>query len=212
MRSNPRDRRGPDRASGSGTPAGLESRPDESFRRLFEGHYRKVFLFFIRRGFPEEECEDLAQEVFLRVHKHLGSFRGEARVETWLFQIAANLYRNTLRGRAALKRQALEIVLDEAVLMASPEPPGPLREAAEPGPFDLVLAKERSRILHGAIEELPCQMRRCLLLRVDQDLKYREIAELLRISIETVKAHLFQARQLLRIRLGAEFAEEGAWW
>ncbi len=51
-------------------------------------------------------------------------------------------------------------------------------------------------------------MRRCLLLRVDQDLKYREIAELLRISIETVKAHLFQARQLLRVRLETDFAEE----
>jgi RNA polymerase sigma-70 factor, ECF subfamily len=198
--SNPRERRG------------LESGPDESFRRLFEEHYRKVFLFFVRRGFPDDECEDLAQEVFLRVHKHLGSFRGEARVETWLFQIAANLYRNTLRGKAALKRQALEVVLNEEAVPAAPEPAGPLHEAAEPGPFEQVLAKERSRILHGAIEELPCQMRRCLLLRVDQDLKYREIAELLRISIETVKAHLFQARQLLRIRLGAEFAEDGAWW
>ena len=191
---------------------GLETGPDESFRRLFEEHYRKVFLFFIRHGFPDDESEDLAQEVFLRVYKHLDSFRGEARVETWLFQIAANLYRNTLRGRAALKRQALEIVLNEEAILAAPEPTGPLYEAAEPGPFEVVLAKERSRILHGAIDELPSQMRRCLLLRVDQDLKYREIAELLRISIETVKAHLFQARQLLRIRLGAEFAEEGAWW
>lgn len=199
MGSNPSDRRG------------LESGPDESFRRLFEEHYRKVFLFFIRRGFPDDESEDLAQEVFLRVYTHLGSFRGEARVETWLFQIAANLYRNTLRGRAALKRRALEVVLNEEAVLAAPEP-GPLREAAEPGPFELVLAKERSRILHGAIDELPGQMRRCLLLRIDQDLKYREIADLLRISIETVKAHLFQARQLLRVRLGVEFAEEGAWW
>ena len=206
LRSSSRDRGGPGCAPGNGTG------PEEGFRQIFDEHYRKVFLFFVRRGFPEEECEDLAQEVFLRVYKHLDSFRGEARVETWLFQIAANLYRNTLRGRAALKRHALEVVLDEAVLIASPEPTGPLREPAEPGPFELVFAKERSRILRRAIEELPSQMRRCLLLRIDQDLKYREIAELLRISIETVKAHLFQARQLLRVRLGADFAEEGAWW
>ena len=67
--------------------------------------------------------------------------------------------------------------------------------------------RERREALARALEGLPPQMRQVLTLRIDQDLKYREIAEVLQISIETVKAHLFQARQRLRTELGEEYGQ-----
>lgn len=176
--------------------------PEECLRQLFEMHYRRVFAFFAGKGFPEEECNDLVQETFLRAFTKLGTFRGECRFTTWLFQIMGNVRSNALRDRAAQKRQGQEVPLE---VLADPESPGELVRGLaveEPSSLDRILASERSRRLRNAIQGLPNQMRRCVELRVEQDLKYRDIAEALEVSIDTVKAHLFQARHILRGELG----------
>jgi RNA polymerase sigma factor (sigma-70 family) len=67
--------------------------------------------------------------------------------------------------------------------------------------------KERREALAQGIQELPPQMRQVLALRIERELKHREIAAVLRISVDTVKAHLFQARQRLRAVLGEDFGE-----
>jgi len=180
---------------------------EEIFRQLFHAYFRQVHAFFSRRGFPADLCQDLAQETFLKVHKGLPTFRREARFETWLFQIAANLYRNTLRSQSTQKREAQEVSLDE---IAEHEPAcGCLSTEGESseGPLAQVLTEEQARVLRSALEGLPTQMRRCVLLRVDQDLRYREIADLMRVSIDTVKAHLYQARQQLKGKLAGYFAD-----
>ena len=74
--------------------------------------------------------------------------------------------------------------------------------------LDAVLLKERRGQLEEAIRELPRQMRRCLVLRVYRELSYREIATALKLSIDTVKAHLFQARKKLKERLNDLDLEE----
>jgi RNA polymerase sigma-70 factor (ECF subfamily) len=70
------------------------------------------------------------------------------------------------------------------------------------------LAGEQRAVLRQALAELPPKMRRCVLLRIDQDLKYREIAALLRVSIETVKSQLSQARDRLEAEVGRYFARQ----
>lgn len=181
---------------------------EESFGQIFVAFYRPVYSFFLRRGFPSEECYDLAQETFLRVSKSLQTFRHESSFESWLFKIAANIYRNTLRGQSALKREAQEVSLDEITEHTGGEGEGVLAwSTAENGPLDGVLEQERQRILRQALDSLPAQMRRCVLLRVDRDLRYREIADLMRVSIDTVKAHLYQARQQLKGKLGDYFGD-----
>lgn len=182
---------------------------DEAFRQIFETYYRPVYAFFLRRGFPSEECYDLAQDTFLRVSRGLESFRRESSFESWLFKVAANIYRNTLRGQAALKREADEVSLDEMTEQAAGggREPAPALSSGDPNALDGMLAEERQRILRSALDALPAQMRRCVLLRIDRDLKYREIAELMTVSIDTVKAHLYQARQQLKLKLGDYFGD-----
>lgn len=182
---------------------------EESFRQIFLTYYRPVYAFFLRRGFPAEECYDLSQDTFLRVSKSLQTFRHESSFESWLFKISANIYRNKLREQAALKREAQEVSLDDLT-----EPMGPWEggaglslSAPESGALSGMLEQERQRLLRSALDSLPVQMRRCVLLRIDQDLRYREIAELLRVSIDTVKAHLYQARQQLKGKLGDYFGD-----
>jgi RNA polymerase sigma-70 factor (ECF subfamily) len=182
---------------------------EETFRQLYVLHFRSVYRFFARRGFGPDECLDLAQETFLRVHEHLGAFRGDARFETWLFKIATNLYRNRLRTLATLKRHAQEVPLDSAPEgdLSAGRPEANLPATREPGPLCDVLAEERLKLLRNAMDQLPAQMRRCVLLRVEGDFKYREIAHLMQVSVDTVKAHLFQARQQLKGRLADYFSD-----
>jgi RNA polymerase sigma-70 factor (ECF subfamily) len=179
---------------------------EESFRSIFRHYYRLVRSFFKKRGFSEEECDDLAQETFIRVHRNLERFRGDSTFETWLFQVTANVYRNELRSRAAATREKAEASLKEAALSRK-EPDVNASESSTEDPLDLYLTEERAEVLRQAMEELPPQMRRCVELRVQRDLKYREIAVLMGVSIDTVKAHLFQARQLLKPKLGSYFKE-----
>jgi RNA polymerase sigma-70 factor (ECF subfamily) len=180
--------------------------PEESFRRLFDLYYPKVYHFFAKRGFPPEDCLDLTQETFLGIYRGISSFRGEARFESWLFSIAANVYRKKLRWGMANKRKGWEVTLDapgetDPVMAES----AGARAPAPSRPEGRLLAKERQQLLREAVEELPDQMRKCLILRVYHDLKYREIAAVMRLSIDTIKAHLFQARQRVKERLGHDF-------
>jgi RNA polymerase sigma-70 factor, ECF subfamily len=170
---------------------------EEDFRRLFDLFYPRLVCFFARRGFPPQDCLDLTQETFLGIYRGIGSFRRDSRFETWLFSIATNAFRKRLRWGVAGKREGREVSL---------EPAEDARDEA-PVPGEDALRKERSRLLREAVEKLPEQMRRCLVLRVYQEMKYREIAALLRLSPETVKVHLFQARRRLREELGPYFAD-----
>jgi RNA polymerase sigma-70 factor (ECF subfamily) len=182
---------------------------DETFRQIYLLYFRKVYHFFARRGFSADECMDLSQETFLRVHNHLATFRRESRFEAWLFKIATNLYRNRVRTLTTLKRRAQEVPFDAAaegeLTAALPEPA--LTAAGEQGPLREVLSEECAQLLRAAMDDLPAQMRRCVLLRVEGDFKYREIADLMQVSIDTVKSHLFQARQQLKGRLADYFAD-----
>lgn len=180
--------------------------PEERFRRLYEIFAGPLSRFFSNRGFAPEDCVELTQETFLGIYTGLGSFRGEAGFETWMWKIAHNAYRKRRRWWATEKRAADEVPLDEVG-----EPEGAVARAlagSDPGPDQEALDHERSRLLRQAIDRLPAQMRKCLALRVYQDLKYREIAVVLRLSVETVKAHLFQARQRLQAELGVYFHED----
>ncbi|HVS00535.1 MAG TPA: sigma-70 family RNA polymerase sigma factor [Thermoanaerobaculia bacterium] len=177
---------------------------EESFRRLCGLYSRPLFHFFAKRGFPREDCLDLTQETFLGIYKGVGSFRREAGFETWLWKIATNAFRKRLRHGTADKRYGQEVSLD-----TGEAPEGEARElpAGTPAPGEDLLREERARLLRAAIERLPEQMRRCLQLRVYRDMKYREIAVLMRLSPETVKVHLFQARKRLQQELGNYFRE-----
>ena len=190
--------------------AGL--RREENFHRLFDLYHGRVFHFFAKRGIPPEDCRDLTQETFVGIYKGVGSFRGEAEFDTWLFKIASNIYRKRLRWGAAEKRAGTGVALDSlgdsdaAVLGDGPGEIPAIPAAGDP-PDRRVLDTERSRLLRAAVQTLPDQMRKCLILRVYYDLKYREIAAALRISIDTVKAHLFQARLRIKESLGDYFRD-----
>lgn len=173
----------------------------ENFQKFFDEHYDVVFYWFRRQGLDPETGRDLAQETFMAAYKGFDSFRGEASPRTWALRIARNRFRNHLRDNATQKRKH-----QEAAPVESKDGDIEVLEVADPkapNPESDLLDREKNKELHGALDALPTQMRQCLELRLS-DLKYREIAAIMDISVETVKSHLYQARQRLRKDLGGE--------
>jgi RNA polymerase sigma-70 factor, ECF subfamily len=166
--------------------------------RLFR---RRVHGFFAAHGFSADECSDLTQETFVRVFAGIEGLHSPARFVRWLFEIAANIYRNELRRLGAAKRDAFEESIEDlAATQANGRPDAVMAlSSTAPSPLAGALDRERLAGLRAELDRLPPQMRRCVYLRLYQDLKYREIAALMSISIETVKAHLHQAQKRLKV-------------
>lgn len=180
-------------------------RREENFEKLFHRFRSAVRNFFSRKGFTPEDCRDLTQDVFFRVFKGIGTFRHESRFERWLWEVATNIYLNEVRRRKTEKRDAIEQPLDHPGTDTESGSPQVIAiPADELSPEEDVILQERLEALRSALHELPDQMRRACLLRYEKGLKYQEIAHLMNISIETVKAHLHQARKRLAGRLGSE--------
>lgn len=179
---------------------------DELFKKLFSRHYRRVVQFFVHRNFSSDESEDLAQQTFLRAYEKFATLRDETAGQAWIIAVAINIYRNEIRSRRALKRDAPQAPLDEIVerkLAERPAEPG--FGTAPPDPRQALLDEERSRRLRKALGKLPPRMRMAVFLRIEKGLKYREIAERMNVSVDTIKAQLHQARLRLRELLADDF-------
>ncbi len=165
--------------------------------RLYQGRiYRLVFRMLGDRG----EAEDLAQEVFVTVFKSIHSFRGDAKLSTWMYRVATNHCKNRLKylGRRARghKQEFDEIAdahkLESATMNTS---------VRLPGPDEVATGKETERFIRIALTELPDEQRRLVILRDIENLTYDEIQKLTGLAAGTVKSRLHRARLALARRV-----------
>ena len=139
----------------------------------------------------EEEALDATQEIFLRVWRGLAGFRGEAKLSTWVFQIAWNYLRLHRRRRGRRDRILVPVPDREQLVLEMAPDPGPDPERLATG-GDLLQRVER------AIHRLPELHRVILWLRDGEGRSYQEIADVLDIPVGTVRSRLSRARQALR--------------
>ena len=159
---------------------------EHAFRELVDRYKDLVFGVLGRSGADRSRVEDLAQEVFLRIHRGLPYFRGEAQLGTWIFRIVLNL----LSHERDTRRAAREVPLDDRVPAREPR-------ASDRAATDLEL---RDR-LEKALARLSPQYRVLIAGHYLQDVKYEELAEALDIPVGTVKTHLHRAKKQLRALL-----------
>lgn len=200
----------PTRPPGGGKPpfggtGGGSGKGPEDFEAIFNRHFDEVLRYFLRKGIPRETAKDLTQETFLRVYQNIGEFRAESSLRTWIFSIAENVWLNSARYQNAGKRKGIEISLAAENAPEIPEAQYFKSWGGTPEALEKVLEDERQRKLYEALSRLPKRMRECVLFRVHQDLKYREIADLMGIDIGTVKAQISQAKERLKKELGPYF-------
>jgi RNA polymerase sigma-70 factor, ECF subfamily len=159
---------------------------EQAFAELFRRHGDPVFrlaLSILGQGFATE-AQDVVQEVFLKVHHALASFRGEAEVGSWIYRITFNQAVN-LKARARYRRPHL----DEAALSHA--------ASAEPGPHAQVEAAQRDQALRECIQTLPEVYQSALRLYYWLGASVAEVAALLDVPENTAKSYLHRARQLL---------------
>lgn len=176
---------------------------EESFRVIYQRFYPPVRSFFAKRT-TSEDVLDLTQETFLGIYKGLDRYRWEAAFAGWLFCIAANAHRKWCRRRyrigspygPAAPPGGADAALDDHE---------PVVVDAEKSSLEELLTREQLVRLRSAIEELAPRMQHCLKLRLYQELSYQEIADFLELAIDTVKAHLHQAKKKLRDKLKDDF-------
>lgn len=170
-------------------------RAEENFRRLDQCFRPGLLRYFAYRNF-QTKAEDLCQEVLLKIHEGIHGFAGRSRFSCWVYKIAHNVLANERRSLDAEMRRGREVSL----CPAEEDPPGyaPVLPDKGPSPFDVAAAHELLERLHAALEDLPPQMRRCFYLRVYQGLRFREVADVMHVTIDTVKAQLAEARKRLR--------------
>jgi RNA polymerase sigma-70 factor (ECF subfamily) len=166
-----------------------------AFADLVAEHQRMVVQLAINLLGDRDEALDLSQEVFLRVFRTIGRFRGQSSLRTWIYRIAVNQARN--RHRFWRRRHRA----DQVSLDAHVASHGDLLSAAALGPDRLLAQKELAARLQQALDALPFDQRTAIVLREVDGLSYEEIAFSLGVAIGTVKSRLTRARHTLRLQL-----------
>ena len=153
--------------------------------------YKDLVFALIARSMPDRSrVEDLAQDVFLRIHRGLPYFRGEARLSTWIYRIAANV----CAGHR--DHQAPHVSLDDERTSERVRPVAADRHASD---------LELSDRLDKAIRRLPANQRLLIAAHYLKGVRYEDLAEALRLPLGTVKTQLYRAKQQLRRLLETEF-------
>lgn len=179
------------------------TKKDELFQSLYRRYLPGVVSYFTKFGFDRDKARDLAQDTFVRVYEHMDSWRGEAE---WAFlrTTAQNVALNEIRSRATGKRKGQQVAIDGPKALELPsrdrEPSVRLIEEQE--------QSRQTRDLRKAIQGLPPRLRGPLELRL-LGRSYKDIAATLRLSLDTVKTRIHEAKGKLREMLGDAPEEPG---
>jgi RNA polymerase sigma-70 factor (ECF subfamily) len=173
----------------------------KAFEELVERYKNRIYNLAYRMLGNAEDAYDLVQEVFLLLVRKLPSFRGESRFSTWLYRVALNAcYDRARKGRNHLS-------LQESPGEDLPELGETLADDRAVSPEEnMERAEIRSRV-QEAISKLPPKFRQVVVLHDIQGYDYREVAEILGISLGTVKSRLNRARNRLARELSGYWAE-----
>jgi len=141
---------------------------------------KMLALFGSMLGLPNEQCRELVSDVYVKAFKNIQSFRGDAKVTTWLSTIATNIARDYIRARA---KQDAHIPIED--------------EHAITNAHDIEKDDEETKIMN-LLSQIPESYQRTLILHYLEGKKYEAIAETMSIPIGTVKTLLFRGKKMLR--------------
>jgi RNA polymerase sigma-70 factor (ECF subfamily) len=165
----------------------------DAFGEIVRRWERRIFALAYGMLGREEEARDATQETFLAAFRNLRSFRGEARVSSWLHRIAVNQCitrqrRAKVRGETTIED---ENELNGASFFA------PARES----PARAAESRQRTLMVRRAVKALPPELRQVIVMKEFEELTFQEIADALELPLSTVKSRLYTALKQLQMRL-----------
>ncbi len=183
------------------------TRDELDFDSVYDA-FQPMVRRYLARVVGEHEADDLAQEVFLNVSRGLDAFRGESRLSTWIYRIATNAAMDRLRSasfrRAASERPLLDAAEGSKVGGGDEREPA---DASAPSPEQRLVRKEMNECIRGHVGQLPESYRTAIVLSEMEGLSNRDIADILGVSVDTVKIRLHRGRAKLKdgLRTGCDF-------
>ncbi len=175
-----------------------------NFTSIYADFQPKV-LRYLKGLVGPDEAEDISQTVFLKIHSGLEDFRGEASISTWIYRVATNAAFDRLRSPSF--RQTAQVT-SSAAAPSDAEEAGEVADVAgntaEPSAESLFIRREANECIANFVEALPEKYRAVLALADLDGLKNQDIADILGLSIDTVKIRLHRSRRELKKRFAAE--------
>lgn len=168
------------------------------FQKIYDLYQPKI-LRYLAHLVGESDAEDVAQETFVKVHQALENFRGESQLSTWIYRIATNTALDKLRS-PSFQRTKQMVAPDELEETDASNGIIPLEGKKPPIEKELI-REEMNQCIRGYIEKLPEDYRMVLVLSEYEGLKNNEIAEILAVSLDTVKIRLHRAKEKLKKEL-----------
>ena len=169
----------------------VQSGDTAAFDLLVQKYQHKVVNLIGRFVSDHAECQDIAQDAFIKAFRAIDSFRGDSQFYTWLYRIAANTAKNHLASRAR-KSPAYAVDVDDAEHF---EGESGLKDYTNPE--NMLLTEEIKATVFSAIEKLPDDLKSAITLREIDGLSYEEIAEVMDCPIGTVRSRIFRARDVI---------------
>lgn len=182
----------------------FKSGDQAAFNEMVSRYWDRIYAMVHQLLRNQQDAEEVTQDAFIRAHRGLVNFRGESAFSTWLYQIATNLARNRYWYWWRRKRDKT-ISFDQPLNDSTDTPLSEIFAAELETPDDITVTQEFvDRIAHG-MEKLGPKHREILILRNVKNMAYEEIAEILQISVGTVKSRIARARESLRSKMGDDF-------
>ncbi len=175
---------------------GLRAGIEAAYEELIAQYQQPVYSVAYRLLGSPADASDVVQEVFLKVFRGVGAFREHSSLRTWIYRITVNEAHNHHRWFSRHCRG--EVALEEAA-----ERSMALESAADRGrsPFDRVVESENRTLIEEALSHINPVFRTAVVLRDIENLSYEEIAEILQVSLGTVKSRILRGREALRHEL-----------
>ena len=177
---------------------------EAAFNEMVSRYWDRIYTMVNQLLRNSQDAEEVTQDAFIRAHRGLVNFRGEAAFSTWLYQIATNLARNRYWYWWRRKRDHT-ISFDQPVSYDNDTTLQELIPADVETPGDATVTQELVTHIAAGMEKLGAKHREILVLRNIKNLSYEEIAQILGISVGTVKSRIARARESLRAQLGEDF-------
>jgi RNA polymerase sigma-70 factor (ECF subfamily) len=179
---------------------GLRAGIEAAYEELIDRYQQPVFGMVYRLLGNQTDSSDVVQEVFVKVFRGVGSFREKSSLRTWIYRIAVNEAHNHRRWFSRHTRCEVAMADEEQenrLLDSTPDP--------GPSPFERAASNETRLLIEEALERINPVFRTAVVLRDIEDLSYEEIAEILQISMGTVKSRILRGREALRRELNPQF-------
>jgi RNA polymerase sigma-70 factor, ECF subfamily len=177
----------------------LRDGSEGAYEELIQRFQQPVYALALRLLSDQGEACDVVQEVFLKVFRNIGNFRGQSSLKTWMYRITVNEAYNARRWFFRHRRR--EIELDN-----NPDETRNWKENIPDNtrsPFDVACDRERHVMIDRALEKINPIFREAVVLRDTMDRSYEEIAQILGVSLGTVKSRILRGREALREELAS---------